>query len=110
MAYCQRHKMSLAQAIRAILRNVAVPKAAVSGRAVRFAPEVSPLAFAGLPDARGDSRRKRRGLARDMPSVYVTLKVSVGLDDLSRQGLVRMARGWGVTHQEAMRRLVVESG
>ena len=41
-----------------------------------------------------------------LPSVYGTLRISVPLDALARQGLVRTMLIRGVTHQEAARYLL----
>jgi hypothetical protein len=41
--------------------------------------------------------------------VAVESKVAVGLDDRSWEGLIRTMRARGITHQEAMRQLLMEA-
>jgi hypothetical protein len=43
---------------------------------------------------------------KHLPSVYVVLRVTVSLDALARQGLVRAALTLDKTHQEAARYLI----
>ena len=65
-----------------------------------------------LPDARRESARQRMqrtGERRLHPTVYIDAKVSVALDDLAKEGLVRTMRSRGMTRQEAARYLIAHA-
>jgi Zinc ribbon domain. len=127
--YCNARRMSAAQAIREIFRRAnAEPVVRVStGRVVRDwdgSPRVivtSPaarrptpeedaeLARYGLPDLRPGvmrARMRRRGEHRHAPTVLVSCRVCVRLDDAAKAGLLKEMRRTGRTHQEAARGLL----
>ena len=86
--YCRRPAMTASQGLRAILRGAAVPVVAV-----RVRLEAEPV------------REPLYDVARRLPDV----RRAVTLDDIAWEGLIRTMRTRGVTHQEAMRRLLREA-
>jgi transposase-like protein len=128
--YCNRHGMQAARALRTILREAAVPLVAVSATAQREWPVGSRWQWSHvrvqkpepsreplrntplqLPDVRSSvsQARMQSPSGRLYRTVAVECKVSVGLDDLAWEGLIRHMRWRGVTHQEAMRQLLMEA-
>jgi hypothetical protein len=112
-AYSNATGLAAAAAVRAILREVAIPKVGVSGRrGMRLAApeEVIPVGrLPRFPDSRSLAARKRRGLPAGKPTVCVTCALTVRLDALAYRGLARTAVALGVTHQEAARYLLAEA-
>jgi transposase-like protein len=109
VAYCNATGMAVAPAVRTILRQAAGAKMAAGRWSVCPAPEVSALAYVRLPDLRSQvtrARMQRTERLKYLPSVYGVMSISVALDALARQGLVRTALVLGKTHQEAARYLL----
>jgi hypothetical protein len=128
--YCNRNGMTASRALRTILTQAAVPVVAVMATAQRewavgsrrqaeyvrlrgTAPPREPLRNVPLhlPDVRREVNRARMNTpgGRLYRPVAVESKVAVGLSDTAWEGLIRTMRGRGVTHQEAMRQLLMEA-
>ena len=128
--YCNRKSMAAARALREILREAAVPIVPVMATATHSWPlgsrrQVSHVRLRNtepskeplrdlprrLPDVRRAVNRERMrapGGKRHRP-VAVESRVAAGLDDRAWEGLLRTMRWRGVTHQEAMRGLLMEA-
>jgi hypothetical protein len=127
--YCSRHRMQASRALRTILREAAVPVVAVRATAQRDWPpgsrhqvayvrlrntEVSREPLWDVPQRLPDIRREVSRARMDTPGgrryrpVAVESRVAAGLDDRAWEGLIRTMRWRGVTHQEAMRQLLME--
>lgn len=128
--YCNRHKIGASRALREILRPAAVPIVAVMATAQREWPlgnrrQVSHVRLRNtepsrealrdlprrLPDLRSEVNRARMQApgGRYHRPVAVESRVAAGLDDRAWEGLIRTMRWRGVTHQEAMRGLLMEA-
>ncbi|GEM_PF-2265208 len=131
--YCNTRRMSAAQAIRDIFRRAnSLPTVRVStARATRDrdgrptvlvtsprpAPPPTPeetaqLARYRLPDLRPDvtrARARRTGEHRHAPTVLVSTRLAVRLDDAAKAGLLKEMRRTGRTHQEAARHLITHT-
>ena len=112
--YCQTHKMSEAQAVRAIFGEAATRKmkAGVPGRPVMdFVDDdgVSPLPR--LPNGNHrlwQERRERRSFGE--LTVCLVYATTVNLDRKAYIGLLRTILHYGLTRQEAARKLIREAG
>jgi hypothetical protein len=126
--YCNKHVMSMAQAIRAILHEAADRQYAVPTFGFRFrtadggvrhallsspVPERPLHLSPHLPDLRPQSARERMNrdpLIRHLPMIYITCQVTVCLDDKAYTGLLRTMYRLKLNHQQAIRYLVTETG
>jgi hypothetical protein len=128
--YCSQNHIPASQALRTILRAAATPLVAVMATAQHEWPlggrrqkshvrlrntEPSRESLHNvpfhLPDIRSEVTRVRMkspGGKRHRP-VAMEFDVEARLDDLAWEGLIRTMRWRGVTHQEAMRQLLMEA-
>lgn len=130
IAYCQAKKMSVAEAVRDILCRAAVaplltvatirtstdwdgiPETVVVRPKPLSAPEPLPPGPLRFPDLRPEATRKfgsQRDEARFRPTVLVTYRAHVRLNDAAMSGLLRVMRLRGLNHQEAARALLAEA-
>jgi hypothetical protein len=128
--YCNRHVTTASRALRTILREASVPVVPVMATAQREWPigsrrlvshvrlrNTTPLRepLRDVPLRLRDVRREVNRARMNTPGgrlyrpVAVESKVAVGLDDRSWEGLIRTMRARGITHQEAMRQLLMEA-
>lgn len=125
-AYCAATGLSSGQAIREMLRPLARPLGITSSRREydawgdpvvvirRPTPVHAPLRYteATLPDLRPESMRSRMREKYDQElidwpiPVAVMATVSVRLDDLAWEALLRLSSERGSTHQEVVRHLI----
>lgn len=128
--YCNHHRMGASKALRTILQEAAVPVVPVMATAQHAWPvgsrrQVSRVRLRNaepsreplrdmplhLPDIRSEVARARMRSPtgnRHRP-VAAESRVAAKLDALAWEGLIRTMRYRGITHQEAMRQLVVEA-
>jgi hypothetical protein len=111
-AYCQRHNLSPAQAVRRLFRswadhplgNVLLARR-VLAPAVAAPRERIPRR---LPDLRRPATAKRMASGNRLHmTVLVTWKLGVALDTAAYQGLLRFMRMTGLSHQDAVRALIL---
>ena len=125
--YCNKHVLTMSQAIRAILHDAADKEYATPTRGVRlrtaggnirYALESTPAREAPrylprrLPDLRPEIARRRMTrdpLLRLKPLYYITCQVTVALDDKAYTGLLRTMDRLNLNHQQAARHLVTET-
>jgi transposase-like protein len=125
--YCQKHKMSVAQAVRQIFRDALLVEPARSITIARTvydpywddaqtvivrAPAAAkqPVSLtAKLPDLREETTRERLKQGRYHRPVAVDLHASIALDDLAKEGLLRTMQRRRLNHQQAARALVAEA-
>ena len=129
-AYCNHHWMPASKALRTILQQAAVPIVPVMATAQHTWPagsrrQVSHVRLRNtepsreplrdmptrLPDIRSEVNRVRMQspTGRCHRPVAAEFRIPARLDALAWEGLIRTMRYRGVTHQEAMRELVVEA-
>ncbi|MES2462867.1 MAG: hypothetical protein V4671_19970 [Armatimonadota bacterium] len=128
--YCNHHRMPASKALRTILREAATPLVPVMATAQRewplggrrqvshvrlrsTEPQREPLRDVplSLPNIRSQVNRERMKSpagSRHRP-VAAEFRVPAYLDALAWEGLIRTMRWRGVTHQEAMRQLLLEA-
>ena len=126
-AYCNARGMSVPQAARAVLWNVARQTSAIAttrrifdpntndirveitGYSTPLAISLVPLGKVHLPDVQRETARKRMresGGDRRAHTVGVVAKYTVWMDDEAMRGLLRLMEAQKLNHQEAMRYLL----
>jgi hypothetical protein len=125
--YCNKHVLSMSQAIRAILHNAADKQYATPTLGLRLrtpdgglrhslhaapARETSLPLPRKLPDLRPEAASER--MSRDpeirlLPLIYIVCQVTVALDDKAYTGLLRTMKQLGLNHQQAARHLITET-
>jgi hypothetical protein len=106
--YCRAHRLSMSQAVRAILGQAATRRIGSTRQQRYQAPPIPDptVPLHRFPSATLDAALRKRGLPRHQPTVYVEYKACVRLDAAAHRGLARTAETLGITHQEAARWLI----